>query len=91
MNIPAPHLQPAIDAWVNHGFPAPTEMGSFLRAVLQHDLMGAARHADVHNRTRLADWAFYLHNELPSPCHGSAEVLEAWHAHGGLFGRKESA
>lgn len=91
MKIPADYMQTSIDNWVNYGCPAPSEMGSFLRAILQHDLMAAAMFADDHNRARLADWAFYLHNEVPGPCHGSAEVLEAWHATGGVFGKAEAS
>jgi hypothetical protein len=68
-------------------------MGSFLRAVLLHDLMGAVRHGDEVNRAALLDWATHLHNEVPGPCHGSREALTAWYARGGELGveREERA
>lgn len=88
MKIPVEYMQTAIDNWVNYGCPHPSEMGSFFRALLQHDLMAAAMFADDNNRPKLADWAMYLYNEVPAPAHGSAPVLEAWHLKGGLLGRQ---
>lgn len=88
MKIPADYMKTSVDNWVNYGCPAPHEMGSFLRALLLHDLMASAMFADDHNRARLADWATYLHCEIPSLAHGSVEKLEAWHKRGGLFGRQ---
>lgn len=80
------HMIPSVTLWVERGLPHPSDMGSFFRAVLCHDLMGAAMHADAANRSALADWAMYLHNELPHKAHGSAEQLAEWHANGGLQG-----
>ncbi len=81
-----PHMQNAIDLWVNHGCPHPSEMGSFLRAVLTNDLKAAAIFADDKNRAALADWALYLYNHVPSLCHGDEARLEAWHKAGGSEG-----
>lgn len=86
-NIPE-HMQESIDRWVNHGAPHPSEMGSFLRAVLLHNLMTAAMFADTENRAALADWASYLYNEVPTLAHGTAERLEWWHLSGGLEGMR---
>ena len=90
MKIPADYMQTAIDNWVNYGCPAPCEMGSFLRAILQNDLRAAAMFADDHNRPRLADWAMYMHNEVPALAHGSAERLNDWHVRGGMRGRQRT-
>ncbi len=86
MKIPAPYMQNAFDIWVNHGTPHPDEMGSFMRAVLSHDLMAAAQFADDVNRPALADWAFYMHNEMPSGSHGTGADLNAWYEKGGRSG-----
>ncbi len=81
------HMQASVDLWVNHGSPKPKHLGGFLRAVLLHDLMGAAMHADEENARCLRDWAYYLYNSLPSSAHGSLEALERWHERGGTTGR----
>lgn len=87
MNIPE-HMQPAIDAWVNHGAPHPEQMGSFLRSVLLNDFIGAVCHADDRNREAIVSWAFYLRMEVPGPAHGNMQRLVDWHHHGGLSGKK---
>lgn len=89
MAIPE-HMQESIDLWVQHGAPHPSCLGSFLRAVLLHDLMAAAMFADEKNRAALGEWAAYLYNEVPTLAHGSAERLEAWHLRGGLAGIREA-
>lgn len=85
------YMQNSIDNWVNYGCPAPSEMGSFLRAVLTNDLRASVMFADDENRAAIVDWVFYLHNETDRRCHGSREALETWHAHGGLLGRQKAA
>lgn len=87
MKVPVSYMQTQVELWVNYGCPAPREMGSFFRALLMNDLRAAAMFADDQNRPALADWAMYVHNELPALAHGSGERLEAWHRQGGLFGR----
>lgn len=82
------YMQPSIDLWVQHGLPHPNAMGSFLRAVLVHDLIGAVRHGDDTNRASLVNWATYLYSDVPSLAHGSMDRLLAWHERGGLTGRK---
>lgn len=84
------HMQESMTVWVERGLPHPSDMGSFLRAVLLHDLMAAAMFADDENRKALADWAQYLHNEVPALAHGTGERLIAWHERGGLSGRRPS-
>lgn len=80
------HMQGSIDEWVHHGAPHPAAMGSFLRAVLLNDLKAAAMFADDENRRSLAEWAYYLHNEVPALAYGNGERLIKWHERGGLEG-----
>lgn len=54
------------------------QLGSFLTAVLENDLMEAAGRADSVNLTALADYATYLYNYAPQSCHGSPEKVAAW-------------
>ncbi len=87
-----PHyMQGSVDLWVNHGSPSPSNLGGFLRAVLLHDLVGAAMHANDENARCLRDWAYYLYNEMPSASHGSLDKLERWHERGGTTGRNATS
>lgn len=54
------------------------ETGGFLRAVLENDLAGAICRADASSLTAIRDIVLYVHNCLPSECHGSGEVVNAW-------------
>lgn len=84
------HMQHSIETWVQRGLPHPSGMGSFLRSVLTHDLWTAAFHADSENRAALADWVFFVHNELPSHAHGDVDRLVDWHNRGGLQGKSSN-
>jgi hypothetical protein len=86
MAIPE-HMQTAIDNWVEYGTPAPSEMGSFLRAVLSNDLRASVMFADEANRAAIVDWVEYLYMKVPSGAHGSAARLAEWHRLGGRVGR----
>lgn len=89
MSIPS-HMQESIDTWVQYGAPHPSEMGSFLRAVLTNDLKGAVMHADDRNRAAIVAWVVYLYNEVPGSAHGSLEKLLDWHERGGLQVKRAS-
>lgn len=52
--------------------------GGFLRACLRNDLCGAACGADTESLAALPVIVRFIHNELPSRCHGSREAVEAW-------------
>lgn len=52
--------------------------GDFLRAVLENDLLTACAHADHINRTRLYRVVQFVYSQLPSPCYGSPEKVNAW-------------
>jgi hypothetical protein len=70
----------ALQRYLNEGTPT----GGFLRAVLAHDLAEAAARADIWNMPNLPAYAAYMYNEIPSSCHGSYEIVDAWIAHSGL-------
>jgi hypothetical protein len=52
--------------------------GSFLRAVLSNDLMGAMGKADEENREDIFEICQYIHNHLPIACHGSPKAVKEW-------------
>lgn len=81
------HMQDAAREWAEHGLPHPDMLGSFMRAVLTNDLMGAFASADDVNGKRMRDWAMWLYNDAPSLCHGTEGRMLAWHERGGLNGR----
>ncbi len=55
-----------------------TPTGSFLRAVLENDLMEATGAADTDSLRDIYDICTYIYNELPSNCHGSPEIVAKW-------------
>ena len=74
-----PHLAPerfrgGIERYLEHHI-AP---GSFLRAVLENDLMGAIGHADEESARELKDLVSWLWQEMPSTLWGSKERVAAW-------------
>ena len=52
--------------------------GGFLIAVLANDLMEAMGRADENNRYNLHDICSYVYNNIPSGCHGSYDIVDAW-------------
>lgn len=52
--------------------------GSFLRAVLENDLMGAVGHADEESARELKALVQWLWQEMPSNLWGSKERVAAW-------------
>ena len=73
MSIPAELLE-SLARYVDHGIPT----GQFLRACLENDFLNAVCRADESNRPHLRAIAQFIHNELPSDCHGSPEAVRAW-------------
>ncbi len=63
-----------IREYIDHGVP----QGSFLSAVIEHDLFEAVGRADQFNLPNLPAFVAYFYNEAPSPCHGSREKMNAW-------------
>ncbi len=64
----------SIDRYVNDRIPP----GGFLTAVLSNDLTQAVARADDTNIRLLPEYVRYCYNEIPSPCWGSPERVEAW-------------
>lgn len=56
--------------------------GSFLRAVLCNDFVGAVTRADTDNLPALRQYAYFLANEAPDAAWGSQENVDAWIAGG---------
>jgi len=82
-----PHMRPGILRYLNDGIIP----GSFLKAVLENDLVGALAAADGDNRRIIWDYGNMLWNAFPARgngCWGSPEALEDWAAIGGLNGIK---
>ncbi|WP_162947037.1 hypothetical protein [Ruegeria sp. EL01] len=79
--LPA-HMQDGFRLYIEKGIP----MGSFGRAFLSNDLMGAFNRADETNRASMFDLCVWLHNRAPIGCHGSPERVDEWIQAGGLEG-----
>ena len=85
-------LQMAFDRMINPDYPVSKSVisslklyvekgimpGGFLTSVLENDLMGAMARADSYNRATIFQITCYVHNEIPSDCHGSPEIVESW-------------
>jgi len=67
------HMKGGLERYINHGIPP----GSFLRAVLENNLLGAFSKADETNRHAMYEWACVL-NTLPLNCWGSEEKVLAY-------------
>ena len=70
--------------YIDHGIPP----GSFLRAVLEHDLFAAVAAADVHNMAALCAIVVRVYSRAPSMCHGKGGQVERWIEIGGMDGRR---
>lgn len=68
------HLQNSLFAYRDHGRP----VGSFLRACLENDLLGAVSHADVDNLPLIASVVSFIWHELPSESWGSPDRVREW-------------
>jgi len=73
------HMRHVMVEWVNNGTPHPSTMGSFLRAMLCHDVWTAALRADEGNGKSLSAWVRFLYWEVPSGCHGSMPTIVGWY------------
>jgi predicted nucleotidyltransferase len=69
-----PDIKETLDRYASQGIPT----GDFLAAVLSNNLMEAMGRADSFNQATLPEICSYIYNELPSPCHGSPEKVNAW-------------
>lgn len=85
-NIPNATLL-GLERYVNTGCPA----GSFLRAVLSHDLFEAVSRADNNNQRALIDLVKLIYNDCPIGCHGTADKVDAWTQLRGMEGMAKAA
>jgi hypothetical protein len=70
-----PAIKKGLDLYASEGIPT----GSFLRAVLENNLMLAVVRADPESLRQIREICLYVHNELePGLCHGSRERVAAW-------------
>jgi hypothetical protein len=79
------HIQNGMYQYVKFG----TIPGSFLKAVLENDLQLAFRFAERDMVPHIKDIVDYLYWEVPGPCHGSPEAVQAWCKQGGEVGRSK--
>ena len=77
------HLRRGMRGYVEHGQP----VGSFLRAVLQDNLMLTVIKADPESLAALKDIMNFVLWEIPSVCHGSEKKCTEWIEAGGYEGR----
>ncbi len=68
------HMQQGMKRYVEEHIPP----GSFLRAVLENDLVGALFRADKTNAARMLDYAYFLLHAAPPDCWGSEEAVVDW-------------
>lgn len=80
-------VREALDRYGRTGEPT----GSFVRACLENNFTEAACRADASNVLCLDEIAKYIHNELPSRCHGSREIVAAWIASHNLIPQMQEA
>lgn len=76
------YMHTAILEYVVEGHPT----GDFLRSLFSNDLMRTYGHADGTNKAVIDRYVRFLYNDLPSDCHGSAQIVSEWIKAGGLIG-----
>jgi hypothetical protein len=55
-----------------------TGTGSFLRAIVENDLMSAVTRADPESFAALSSICAFVHNELPAVCWGTKDKVRDW-------------
>jgi hypothetical protein len=85
-NIPVATLE-GLERYVRTGCPT----GSFLRAVLSHELFEAVSRADNNNQRSLVDLVKLIYNDCPIGCHGSEAKVDLWTSLGGMDGLEKVA
>lgn len=63
------------------------ELGGFLAAVFENNLVEAAARADEFNTMCLRNYAQFLFSYAPRGCWGSPEIVSKWMVNKGLRGR----
>lgn len=68
------HMRESVYKYINEGVPP----GTFLRAVLENDLVNAFVFADDINKKVLNDWVSFVWWDLPVESWGSREKVNLW-------------
>ncbi len=68
-----PKIRKSIENFVWYGIPP----GGFVHAVLSNDLLDAVFRADANSSAAIGVICLYVHNAVPSVCHGSREAVAA--------------
>ena len=74
-------------AYITHG----AQLGDFLTALIENDLMLAAVLADEFNVKKFREWSVFLRTNAPRACYGSPLTYKMWCNAGGLEGIKALA
>ena len=74
MQILPENLRGGMTRYLQHGI----EPGSFLRAVLENDLLNAFGRADNENKRNLEEIVRWIYNYAPADSWGSTAKVEAW-------------
>jgi hypothetical protein len=68
------HIKESLDRYAKDH----VETGGFLRSVLENNLSESVARADDLSKINIVAIVTYVYNELPAPCWGSPEKVEAW-------------
>lgn len=71
-------LHPALRSGMERYIENRIEPGSFLKSVLQNDLMKAVGRADSEQMAHLAQTCLWVYNMAPGDCWGSPARVQAW-------------
>lgn len=74
LHLIPPHMHEGIKNYVLRRI----RTGNFLYAVLSNNFQESFARADYENQRAMFGWAQFIHNHVPSACHGSPEAVEAW-------------
>lgn len=74
------HMHEGVSRYIAFGEP----IGGFLTAVFSNRLIQAFGNADDENSAAMKAWVIFVYWDVPAPCQGSRETVEAWQAQGGL-------
>ncbi len=80
------HMQSGARRYVEQGLPP----GSFLRSVLENNLVAAASNGDSINQQALFVWATWLYSEAPGSCWGNQKAVQDWIVHQGMEGLSQA-
>ena len=72
------HIPPLVLAALVRWGNKETPVGDFLTAFLSNKLTEAIARADENSLAAFRHIMLFVHNEMPSQCHGSPEKVKAW-------------